>query len=88
MTSFRAAPLVNVTLSFRDEKRVLDLVGETDRLCPFNENVNLQCFNVTPCFYFETKYGNVSQFGECYDNKHTCINAQSYTNKCIFTFSF
>lgn len=81
VTSFRAAPLVNVTLSFSNEKRVLDLVGDADRLCPFSENVKLQCFNVTPCFSFESKYGNVTQFGEYNYNLHTTFSADGrYTN--------
>ena len=65
VTTFRSAPLVTVVMEFQELKTQLDIVGDTDRLCPLTlgGNVSLICFNVTPCFYHETQ--EVNDFGEC-----------------------
>ena len=42
VTSYRTSPLVNVTFDLDNRKEVLDVLGNSDRLCPLSENVNLQ----------------------------------------------
>ena len=64
VTTFRSSPLVTVIMEFRELRTLLDIGGDTDRLCPqtVGGDLNLLCFNVTPCFYHESN--EVNDFGE------------------------
>ena len=64
VTTFRSSPLVTVTVEFQDLKTLLDIGGNVDRRCPLilGGSVNLLCFNVTPCVYYESS--EVNEFGE------------------------
>ena len=64
VTTFRSSPLVTVTIEFQDLKTLLDIAGDADRRCPLalGGSVNLLCFNVIPCFYYESN--EVNEFGE------------------------
>ena len=68
VTTFRSSPLVTVMMEFRELRTLLDIGGDTDRLCPqtVEGDLNLLCFNVTPCFYHESN--EVNEFGECARN--------------------
>ena len=64
VTTFRSSPIVTVIMDFQELKTQLDIVGDTDRLCPLtlSGDLNLICFNVTPCFHHESD--QVNQFGK------------------------
>ena len=62
--TFRSSPVVTVIMEFKELKTQLDIVGDTDRLCPLtvDGDINLICFNVTPCVYHESN--EVNEFGK------------------------
>ena len=70
VTTFRSSPLVTVMMEFQDLRSLLDIAGDADRRCPLAQGgrVNLLCFDVTPCFYYESN--EVNEFGE----KNSCNN--------------
>ncbi len=41
VTSYRSSPLVNVSFDLQDRREVLDILGDSDRVCQLSENVNL-----------------------------------------------
>ncbi len=41
VTSYRTSPLVNVTFDLDERRETLDILGDSDRVCPLSDNVNL-----------------------------------------------
>ncbi|XP_064402359.1 integrin alpha-V-like [Halichondria panicea] len=66
VTSYWSSPLVNVTFDLKNRREALDILGDSDRVCQLSENVNLACFDITPCFQFDSKFGNVTRFALSY----------------------